>query len=111
MPMSPKVVVPVVINTCHGGFDLSQRACHLIAGRKACLYDAQTAELVDGMFRVYIRDLPRHDPDLVAVVNELGAAAANDGAKLVIKHVVVTIVIDESDGYERIAGAGSYVTD
>ena len=79
----------VVINTCYGGFSLSDDAIRAWESRTGREFDAW--------------DVPRHDPDLVAVVLLFGDEAAGSCAEL----QVITIdgnqyLITEYDGAETI---------
>jgi hypothetical protein len=50
----------------------------------------------------YCREVSRHDPILVQVVEELGAKANSSYANLTIQEVSGAYRIDEYDGYERV---------
>jgi hypothetical protein len=86
----------VVINTCHGGFSLSDRAwqryCEL-AG-----WDHTDENLHAGM-------IARDDVNLVTVIDELGITANGDFAELAIVEIPWTVdwVLQEYDGKEWIA--------
>ena len=87
----------LVINTCYGGFGLSERALKALA-----IIKGMTEESPEHL-RVWQYGIPRHDHDLVDVVELLGAEASGDSANLEI----VTIEgahfrIKEYDGYERV---------
>jgi len=56
----------------------------------------------------YHRDVDRHDPVLVQVVEELGDKASGKYAKLVIAQVSGPYRIDEYDGFESVETPGSY---
>jgi hypothetical protein len=56
----------------------------------------------------YYRDVDRHDPVLVQVVEELGDKANGDFAELAIAEVYDSYRIDEYDGYESVETADSY---
>jgi len=56
----------------------------------------------------YNRDVDRHDPVLVQVVEELGDKANGMCAELAIDEVYDSYRIDEYDGYESVETAGSY---
>lgn len=117
----------IVINTCHGGFGLSNEAAHFIAERK----NVRLVE--DGLFTTYphyltdqpygeplcwsadlwergtvksFRDLDRTDDDLIAAVWQFGEAA---GQPPICKLKIVEIPDDvewyiaEYDGNEWIA--------
>jgi len=86
----------VVINTCFGGFSLSYRAVQLLNERKG----REAASPNYGT----LRDVARHDPDLVAVVEALGSeAASGDCAELEIVEIEGNVYrIDEYDGTEGV---------
>ena len=79
----------VVYNSCYGGFGLSEKAKNLLnelKGEEVCYYD-----------------LPRHDKDLVAVVEELGSEA--NGMFACIKIATINsdrYRISEYDGWEQV---------
>lgn len=56
----------------------------------------------------YERDVDRHDPVLVQVVEELGDKASGKYAKLRIEEVSGPYRIDEYDGFESVETPGSY---
>ena len=56
----------------------------------------------------YHRNVDRHDPVLVQVVEELGDKASGKCAKLAIAQVSGPYRIDEYDGFERVMTAGDY---
>jgi len=56
----------------------------------------------------YNRDVDRHDPVLVQVVEELGKKANGDFAELAIDEVHGPYRIDEYDGFESVETADSY---
>jgi hypothetical protein len=72
-PRLVKLGRAVVINTCVGGFGVSNHALNWIAARKQWPNRTETgiAEL-----ELHLRQ-HRDDPDLVAAVNELGSTAAS----------------------------------
>jgi hypothetical protein len=84
----------VVINTCYGGFGLSDRAKDEYM---------KLAGLTETDF--HDRDLPRDDPYLVKVVKELGTAANGGFANLKIVEVPGNVKwhIGEYDGTEWVA--------
>lgn len=86
----------VVYNACFGGFSLSKKGA------------ARYAEL-KGM-SVYDSDIPRADPMLVQVVEELGDEANGDYAELRIKDVPPGTLyrIDEYDGNESVMTQSEY---
>jgi hypothetical protein len=81
----------VVINTCFGGFGLSTAAedeFRKRTGYLASLYDVE-----------------RNDPDLVAIVEEMGEAANGQYSKLKVVEIPddVQWIIEDYDGRETIA--------
>lgn len=115
----------VVINTCHGGFRLSNEAAFRFAEKK----NVRVVTDVDGDVRWFLRDQPfgepveiseelyergdlasmhyvdRDDPVLVDVVEELGDAANNRYSELKIVEVPDDVQwhIAEYDGVEHVA--------
>ena len=82
----------LVINKCYGGFGLSERALNALALMKGVDVDD-----------IWEYDIPRHDADLIKVVEHLGAEASGKSADLEI----VTIpghrfLIRDHDGYEEV---------
>ena len=86
----------VVINTCFGGFGLSELAEVIIAERKGIKVED-----------VHYYDLARDDADLVAVVEELGKKANGMCAALKVVEIPSDIVwfVEEYDGSEHIVEA------
>lgn len=84
----------VVINSCHGGFELSDKAVALLAKKCGCSVE-----------NICKYDFDRADPVLVKVVEELGAEANGSFAKLKIVEIPdnVEYQIDEYDGEEWVA--------
>ena len=110
----------IVINTCFGGFGLSDAAMHAYAARKGkTVYPEKNGFLAttywaappekrnDGHdeLRICDFDIPRDDPDLVAVVEELGKKAAGDYAALKVVEIPdgAAWEIAEYDGLEHVA--------
>jgi hypothetical protein len=111
----------VVINTCFGGFGLSNEAFELLLQRKGIEYDTvkETAfglEMYNfyakgraGDDQAYLSDYAfydnRSDKDLVAVVEELGEKANGHSADLKIVEIPddVNWYIHEYDGLEHVA--------
>ena len=99
----------VVYNACYGGFSLSLPAQELYLKKKG-----HAPKLYKGKHRwdehwyinephdVYDRELKRHDPALVEVVEELGDKSFGDCAKLVIEEVDGPYRIEEYDGRETV---------
>tara|TARA_Y100001951_G_scaffold32446_1_gene25528 strand:+ start:769 stop:1029 length:261 start_codon:yes stop_codon:yes gene_type:complete len=74
----------VVYNACYGGFGLSEEALEKL-GIKYCW------------------DIKRHDPKLVAVVEELGPEKAGTRfSELKVVEVKGKYFIDEYDGFEAV---------
>lgn len=81
----------VVYNACYGGFGLSEKA------------KARYVELTGCAADIYHRDIERHDPALVRVVEELGAEASDRYACLQIEEIDSLMYrIDEYDGFEAV---------
>lgn len=103
----------VVINECYGGFSLSDEAKRNYLRRRGMTWTEEPTQfsalmgpsfIVDGDPGWYDRDLSRTDPDLVAVVEEMGEAANGRCAYLVIRELPegTHYVINEYDGNEWI---------
>ena len=86
----------VVINTCFGGFNLSELARVVIATRKSVPVESITPW-----------DIRRDDADLVAAVEGLGDKAGGDYTSLKVVEIPDDIVwfVKEYDGMEHIAEA------
>jgi len=78
----------VVYNDCYGGFGISAAAMSLFAQR--------TGESISD------DDIPRHHPALIAIVEELGAAANGDCARLRIEEDDGLYRIKDHDGKEDV---------
>jgi hypothetical protein len=98
----------IVINRCYGGYNLSSRAVEALAERRAL----PTVEKYEYLYLVYPDgteldpcDIPRDDPDLVAVVESLGTEANGRHSELKIVTVPddVDWYIEEYDGIEKVA--------
>jgi hypothetical protein len=85
----------VVVNNCFGGFSLSRTAMQLYAAKTGVADDP----------RQNSRDIPRHDPALVEVVEELGPVANGLFAQLAIVEIPdgIEYIIDDYDGMETVA--------
>jgi len=103
----------IVINTCYGGFSLSDQAIHEVARRKGL--ELTTYDIGENI-PVYMYedqygcgfedfDLERNDPALVAAVEELGTQA--NGVCAILKVVEIPDDVDwyieEYDGIEWVA--------
>lgn len=105
----------IVYNACYGGFSLSESAVKLgreISGNPKWEYPSLVGEEYgDGEVIKYYygagRDIERHDPVLVAVVESLGDKANGDFAKLAVMELEsgTPYRIDEYDGYESVVTA------
>jgi len=87
----------VVYNDCFGGFGLSKQAMRMYCDRT-------------GKTDVDCWDIERDDPDLVAIVEELGEEASDWASKLKITDVPAGEYwrIDEYDGSERVMTMSDY---
>jgi hypothetical protein len=114
--------VKIVINSCHGGFGLSDEAFEALLKRKGIDYERVASRVA---FRQEIHDYyakghagdddyfisqyeyygQRNDPDLIAVVEELGDRANGFAASLKIVEIPYGVEwqIDEYDGDEWVA--------
>lgn len=101
----------IVINACFGGFSLSQEAlARLLELGSPYVGEWSDEEMQTGGFRderLYLdsytnnQKLPRHDPLLVQVVEELGKKANGRYAELVVKKIPGTLYrVCEYDGQE-----------
>lgn len=113
----------IVINSEHGGFNLSREAVFEYAKRKGVqlyieydvyhniyLYHTRPdyRELPQAeQFKQVFKDFPRNDPDLIAVVEGLGAKANSTYSSLKVVEIPddVDWVIKEYDGKEWVAEA------
>lgn len=130
----------IVINACHGGFGLSEKAMRRYAERKGITLYSEPSGIMSFMTyytvppeqrtpelpnffsqpiearkanneamkaeRLSDDDIPRDDPDLVSVVEELGSDAASDRfAELRVVEIPgdVEWQIEEYDGHEWVA--------
>jgi hypothetical protein len=86
-------VMKVVINSCYGGFGLSDQAMQILKDRKGNTIDL-----------FYFND-NRDDSDLIEVVERLGYTANDDFSKLKVVEIPdgVNYTIEEYDGLEHIA--------
>ena len=89
----------IVINTCRGGFGLSDKAITMYRERKGITADARPT---------YADELARDDADLIAVVEELGEKANSTYSQLTVVEVPMWLnekgwTIEEYDGREWIA--------
>ena len=110
----------IVINRCWGGFSLSRKAMLRLRelGDKTALEETDFGEVWKGdpnhevrkeqAWSGFCRDIPRNDPLLIQVIEEMGVNAASAQlAKLAIVKIPdgVEWVIDEYDGMEQVQEA------
>jgi hypothetical protein len=88
----------IVINTCFGGFGLSDEAIAMFRERKGITADERAT---------YADEIARDDADLIAVVEALGTEKAGDDryAELKVVEIPEDVVweIAEYDGMEHVA--------
>lgn len=86
----------VVINTCFGGFSISEEAVYEYLSRRDLEGTSDTSW--------YVRHIPRDDETLVALVEEWGERANGSCAKLQVVDLPpgTHYLIDEYDGMESI---------
>jgi hypothetical protein len=89
----------IIINTCFGGFSLSDEAITMYRERKGIAADARPT---------YADELARDDADLIAVVEALGEKANDQYSELKVVEVPMWLLdkgwtIEEYDGREHIA--------
>ena len=82
----------IIINTCYGGFGLSKEALALFNERS-------------GTVNTYDTGIPRNNPILVEIVEQLGEAADGGHAELKVVEIPddVKWQIEEYDGNEWVA--------
>jgi hypothetical protein len=118
-----KTTTKIVYNACYGGFSLSKVAVEKILERKGL--PCYPKRIMSDLYVYYLepwehvkegstaernlksfsdREISRHDPDLIHVVEELGDDANGKCAKLRMEEVTVGTLyrIDEYDGYESV---------
>ncbi len=105
----------VVYNSCYGGFGLSYKAKERMGelGYEMELkpnYDPTSKDWYNRnvKYKTYEGDIPRHDPILVQVVEELGEEANGECADLQITEVDGLYRIDEYDGNESVLTPDGY---
>lgn len=93
----------IVINKCYGGFSLSQEALDLYAKAKGL--DTGDWNKWGYYDNISEREIARHDPVLIDIVEQLGKKANGKYADLYIVEIPddVKYVIEEYDGQEWIA--------
>jgi hypothetical protein len=104
----PNVKNKVVINKCFGGFHLSDAACARLIELgaryvRAARPDETTESIFGHKFMVEDHSIPRHDPLLIQVVEELGEAASGDFSELIVFEIEGNRYrIGEHDGAESV---------
>ena len=103
----------IVINACHGGFGLSEKAVIRWAELKDFKLIIEDGMLCPTYYRNSVeesnyisdRDIARDDPHLIQVVEELGDRANDRFARLKIVEIPddVDWVVEEYDGLEWVA--------
>ena len=96
----------VVINACHGGFGLSKEGQELYAKLKSIELGKYNDTYVY-YENLSVHDIPRDDPALIEVVEQLGGEAGNRYSELKIVDIPddVEWTIEEYDGLEWVAEA------
>lgn len=94
----------IVYNACYGGFSLSDAAIERYAELKG------EAPLKEDKWYEYRHNIPRHDPLLAQVVEELADASWGPFAELAICELPsgTKYRVDEYDGYECVMPIDSY---
>jgi hypothetical protein len=101
-------MVRVVYNACYGGFSLSNDAMDRIIElgyeglRPNAEYDPSYESFFASIKYWGDCDIPRHNPILVQVVEELGEKANGSCARLAIEEVDGPYRIEEYDGFETV---------
>jgi len=108
----------VVINTCHGGFGLSDAAKELYLQKKGIEFERGKVKFgqqsfnkvgdEDWSFYDEVDNIDRHDPVLVQVVEELGDKASGMCAQLCVVEVTGRYYIEEYDGMESVEEEDSF---
>ena len=88
----------VVINSCYGGFGLSEAAKRLFNR-----IEVDRKIPVTVWDEIWVGDIPRHHPILIQVVELLGDAAGDDYSSLEVVEITGNQYrISEYDGYESV---------
>jgi hypothetical protein len=120
--MNMEAVVKIAINRCYGGFGISDEAFEKLLTRKGIAFDKVESEhksLISGVtyyaaghsgdddhfLSEYDFCSNRSDPDLIAVIEEMGDAVNGFAADIVIVEVPDDVKwhIHEYDGLEHVA--------
>ena len=107
----------IAYNACYGGFSLSRKAVLLareLSGNPKWGGPCIKGDEADGWVVPedfgHIENVPRHDPNLIAVIEKLGKDASGFCARLVIKEVPsgTPYRIDVYDGRETVETIDTY---
>ena len=114
MACATRLTVPIVINRSHGVFSLTSEAAQRILQRKGLPYrlekslSSSTYPYIGTGWQTAIDVCSRNDPDLIAVIREMGGEAGGSSSRLEIHEVELFITIDDYDGMETVRIAGGY---
>lgn len=107
----------IVYNTCYGGFSLSKAAINRYAQLKGwtitweplTMYISEVPRIAEAP-NFYTKNIPRTDPTLIQVVEELGPDANGPFARLAICDLLpgTRYRIDEYDGAETVKTIDDY---
>lgn len=97
----------VVYNKCFGGFSLSSEAVQWLAENGSdeikAIASKHLNERPNNRFGYHIREIMRHDPDLVRCVETLGSKADGGFAELAVYELKGNKYrIDDYDGWENV---------
>ena len=110
-----RALVKIVINSDYGGFSLSDEAILEYGKRKGLnlVKDENTNWSISIFYKDSVakenyfedREIPRNDPDLVSVVEDLGESANGFAANLKIVEIPEDVdwYVEENDGREWVA--------
>ena len=110
-----RALVKIVINSDYGGFSLSDEAILEYGKRKGLnlVKDENTNWSISIFYKESVakenyfedREIPRNDPDLVSVVEDLGESANGFAANLKIVEIPEDVdwYVEENDGREWVA--------
>ena len=110
-----RALVKIVINSDYGGFSLSDEAILEYGKRKGLnlVKDENTNWSISIFYKDSVakenyfedREIPRNDPDLVSVVEDLGESAYGFAANLKIVEIPEDVdwYVEENDGREWVA--------
>jgi hypothetical protein len=95
----------IVINSCHGGFGVSDAAKYALVQKKGITLIPDGEPFIGVQYYENMPAITRDDPDLVAVIEELGPLANGRFARLKVVEIPddVEWEIDDYDGDEWVA--------